>query len=229
MAGTKTAGLLLIAFLYSTVGLAAEEAATDEREWIQGFARRGAKENPLPKELAKKIEVDYLKATTDPKMETKKSIVRQLLNVKTELTQEKLRALKGQTRILTPPGGGTIDLADYVTPLKGAFRMNMQLEDEHHVAKNLSKVYFISESKKREIDHETYGAGCGKYMDVTSYFKRQMAHKGFDLYTAEQRYINVLRGTFILITYTPEALQLASVTFLDSRYPKWDCPQSEVL
>jgi len=229
MAGTKGAGFLLFAVLFSTSALGAEEASTDAKEWVQGFARRGAKENPLPKELAKKIEEDYFKATNDPKMETKKPIVRQLLTVNTELTQEKLRALKGQTRIQTPPGGGTIDLADYVTPLKGAFRLKMMLEDEHHVAQNLSKVYFISESKKREIDHETYGAGCGKYMDVTSYFKKQMSSKGFDLYTAEQRYINVLRGTFILITYTPEALQLASVTFLDSRYPKWDCPQSEVL
>jgi hypothetical protein len=137
--------------------------------------------------------------------------------------------LKGATRIVTPPGGGAIDFADYVTPLKGGFHMKIQLEDEHHQPQPIAKVYFISESKAREIDHEKYGAGCGKYMDVTSYFNRQMKRNGFDLYTAEQRYVNVMRGTFILIAYTPEALQLASVAFLDSRYTKWDCPQPEVL
>jgi hypothetical protein len=229
MASAKIAGLLLLTLFSITMTARSEEAATDDKEWIRGFARKGAKENPLPKHLIKKIEEDYFKAINDPKTETKKPIVRQLLTVDTELTQEKLRALKGPTRIMTPPGGGTIDMADYVTPLKGAFHLKISLEDEHHHAQALSKVYFVSNSKKHEIDHEAYGAGCGKYMDVTSYFKKQMTRKGFDLYTAEQRYVNVLRGTFILINYTPEALQLASVTFLDSRYTKWDCPQPEVL
>lgn len=229
MAGIKT-GWLLMALLLAFSSLSfAEEAENKSADWIQGYARRGAKENPLPPELAKKIEEDYFKATTDPKLETKKPLVRQMMTVSTEMTQEKLRALKGPTRILTPPGGGTIDLADYVTPLKGEFNMKIVVEDEHREPQAVSKVYFISGSKTREIDHEKYGAGCGKYMDVTSYFKKRMSAKGFELYTAEQRYVAVLRGTFVFVSYLPEALRIASVTFLDSRFNHWDCPQTEVL
>jgi hypothetical protein len=120
-------------------------------------------------------------------------------------------------------------MADYVTPLKGEFHLKITLEDEHHARQPISKVYFISQSKTRKIENETYGSGCGKYMDVTSYFNKQMKKTGFELYTADQRYVSVLRGTFILVSYLPEALQLASVTFLDSRYSKWDCPLPEVL
>lgn len=225
----KTSLLALVVIL-SSGALAAEEAKpTSDKEWIRGFARHAAKDNPIPEELVKKIEEDYLKATTDPKLEQKKTVVRHVVNVVTELTQEKVRALKGPTRIMTPPGGGTIDLADYVLPLKGAFQMKVQLEDEHHQNQPVSKVYFISQSKQRQIADEKFGAGCGKYMEITSYFTKQMKKNGFDLYTADQRYVSVVRGTFILVSYLPEALQLASVTFLDSRYTKWDCPLPEVL
>jgi len=229
MAGIKTGFLISLSLFITFSNLILAEEVPNEKDWIQGFARKGPKENPIPQDLIKKIEEDYFKATRDPKMESKKPLVRQLMTVKTELQQEKLRALKGPTRILTPPGGGTIDLADYVTSLKGAFRLKILSEDEHHQTQNLTKVYFISQGKSHTLDGETFGAGCGKYMDVTSYFKKEMNHKGFDLYTADQRYVSVLRGTFILINYQPEALQLASVTFLDSRYTKWDCPQPEVL
>lgn len=229
MAGIRT-GLLALVFIFSFQALASEEAeSASEKEWIRGFARHAAKDNPIPEELVKKIEEDYLTATTDPKLEQKKTVVRHVVNLVAELTQQKARALKGPTRILTPPGGGTIDLADYVLPLKGGFQLKIALEDEHHQTQPISKVYFISLSKQRKIDDEKYGAGCGKYMDVTSYFNKQMKKNGFDLYTADQRYVSVVRGTFILVSYLPEALQLASVTFLDSRYTKWDCPLPEVL
>ena len=227
-----TTGLMAFAFVVSCSAFASDEEkpATSDKEWIRGFARHAAKDNPIPEELVKRIDEDYHKAMNpDPKLEPKKTIARHVLNVVTELTQPKTRALKGPTRIMTPPGGGSIDLADYVLPLKGAFQMKVALEDEHHQSQPISKVYFISQSKQRKIEDENYGAGCGKYMDITSYFNKQMKKSGFDLYTADQRYVSVVRGTFILVSYLPEALQLASVTFLDSRYTKWDCPLPEVL
>lgn len=228
MAGIK-AGVAILLLLSALPTFAAEDTKPVDVDWIRGFARHAAKDNPIPEELVKKIEDEYLSATVDPKAEQKKTVVRHLLNVMTELTQDKVHALRGPTRILTPPGGGVIDMADYVTPLKGEFHLKIMLEDEHHERQRISKVYFISQSKTREIENETYGSGCGKYMDVTSYFNKQMKKTGFELYTADQRYVSVLRGTFILVSYLPEALQLASVTFLDSRYSKWDCPLPEVL
>lgn len=204
-------------------------AAEDDGDWISGFAKHTDKDNPIPRELASKLENDYKIATKDPKEEHEKPMIRHLLVVDTELTQSKLRALKGPTRLLTAPGGGTVDLADYVTPLKGLFRMKIKLENDHHELQNPSHVYFISQSKERTVGEEKYGAGCGKYFDITSFFNAKMARGGFELYSADQRYLNVVRGTFVFVSYAPDALQLASLTFYDSRYTAWDCPQPEVL
>jgi len=41
-----------------------------------------------------------------------------------------------------------------------------------------------------------------------------MAKEGFELYTADQRYLSVVRGTFVFVSYAPDALQLASITFM---------------
>jgi hypothetical protein len=202
---------------------AVSEPVERERDWIHGFARKSEKESPVPKDLIKKIESDYHASVKDPVLEAK-PVVRHLMIVRAELTQEKPRALKGQVRIVTPPGGGTVELEDFVTPLKGAFDLKIFMENEHHEIQEISKVYFVSASKKRVLENETFGSGCGKYFDITSFFKNKMLEKGFDLYTANQRYVSVLRGTFVFVTYLPEALQLASLTFLDSRYKSWDCP-----
>jgi len=53
------------------------------------------KDNPIPKELSKKLEEDYKVATKDPKDEHEATRPT-LAVVNTELTQTKVRALKGQ-------------------------------------------------------------------------------------------------------------------------------------
>src|SRR5262249_21764923 len=97
--------LLFAAAFVGTMTATAEEGG----EWINGFAKHTDKDNPIPKELAKKLEEDYKVTTKDPKDEHEKPLVRHLLVVSTELTQSKMRALKAQTRLLTAPGGGAID------------------------------------------------------------------------------------------------------------------------
>jgi hypothetical protein len=207
----------------------AVEPVVSELEWIRAFAKHSDKDNPIPTRLVKQLEEEYKRATTDPKMEHTKAMVRHLMLVTSEFTQRRSRALKGPVRVLTPPGGGTVDLSDFVTSLHGAFNLKIRVENDHHERQLLSKVYFVSQSKQTKIDGEKFGSGCGLYMDVTSFFQKSMDKGGFDLYTADQRYLFVLHGTFVFATYSPEALQLASLTFYDSRYKNWDCPQAEVL
>lgn len=198
-------------------------AHAEDSGWLSSFARNSEKGEPIPKALVSKIDEDYEKAVQDPKLEHKTAVVRHLMSVKVELTQDKPRALKGPTRISTPPGGGVIDLADYVTPLRGSFRLKFILEDDHHQAQNFSRVYFISNAKERAIEGERFGSGCGKYFDVTSFIKTRMSGDGLMLYTADQRYVSVLDGTFVFTSHNPDALMLASVTFIDSRYNGLSC------
>lgn len=213
--------ILCLVWLFAIDGFA--------EDMVRGFARHSEKDNPIPRELIARLEKDYQAAVRDPKLEAEKPLVRHLLTAIAELTQTSPRALKAPTRITTPPGGGAIDLADYVTPLKGSFFVKIMLENEHHETQSFSRIFFVSQSKERKIDGTGFGSGCGRYFDVTGFFKKQMQQKGIELFTADQRYVNVLRGTFLFANYSPEALQVASLTFFDSRYNKWDCPQSEVL
>jgi hypothetical protein len=196
-------------------------------KWIRGFAKQSDKDNPIPLELIKKIEEEYNKEMKDPKLEKDHPLNRHLMTVRAEMTQKEIKALSGPTRIIAPPGGGTIDLEDFITPLRGGFRLRLTTENEHHETQALNRVYFISHIKDRHIDGDTFGAGCDhKVYDITSKFTAAMAKGGFDLYTADQRYLSVLQGTFIFASYVPGALQLASLTFFDSRYHKWDCPKA---
>ena len=219
----------LVLIFIACFGLNAFSAEESSVEWIRAFAKHTDKDNPIPKELAQKLEDDYKEATKDPKSEHEKPLIRHLMIVTTDLTQDRVRSLKGPTSILTAPGGGSIDLSDYVTPLKGMFRLKIKLENDHREAQLPARVYFISRSKVRQIGDEKFGAGCGKYYDITSFFNSKMAKGGFELYTADQRYVEVLRGTFVFASYSTDALQLASVTFYDSRYTAGECPEPEVL
>ena len=72
-----------------------------------------------------------------------------------------------------------------------------------------------------EIDGDEFGAGCNKYMDITSFYHRKA--RGFDLYTAGQRYVSVMAGTFVAVVFEKEALYVGSLTFTDSRYPDVMC------
>lgn len=218
----------LLCLAFCRIAFSGDDSSS-EMDWIRGFAKHTDKDNPVPRELVKKLEDDYRTATKDPKSEHDRPFVRHLMVVSTEMTQSRVRALKGPVQILTPPGGGTVDLADFVTPLKGAFNMKIRLENDHNETQIPTKVYFISQAKDRKIGEDHFGAGCDKYFDVTSFFLKRMAKDGFALYTADQRYLSVIRGTFVFVSYAPDALQLASLTFYDSRYTKWDCPAPEVL
>jgi hypothetical protein len=62
-------------------------------------------------------------------------------------------------------------------------------------------------------------------MEITSYYRKKNLGKGhgFDLYTADQRYVSVMGGTFVAVAFDKEALSVASLTFQDSRFPDLMC------
>ena len=215
------------ALILSVIAARATEPVGSGEKWIRGFAKQSDKDNPIPTALIKKIEEEYGKEMRDPKLEKDLPLNRHLMTVRTEMIQKEMKALSGPTRILTPPGGGSIDLEDFITPLRGSFQIRITTENEHHEPQALNRIYFISHTKKRDLDTDIFGAGCDhKVYDITSKFVSAMGKSGFTLYTADQRYLSVLQGTFVFASYVPGALQLASLTFFDSRYQKWDCPKT---
>jgi len=191
---------------------------------VSRAAKQSSRDVQIPLSLVTLIEREYrafLKASQRPDTE---GLKRKLMDVSVELRQKRVAALHEDVRVNTPLGGGIIDLAEFVTPLRGAFQMRIKphVSNNHASIADL-RVFFVSQAKNRSIAGEEYGAGCGKFMEITSYFTQKMAGRGFDLYTADQRYISVLGGTFVMVSFDKEALKVASVSFQDSRFPELMC------
>lgn len=208
-------------------GAKAEAKAKVEEVLDAGLEQRSAKQSSrdvkIPRSLVARLEKEYREYLTHNQFPAQESLKRRLLDVSVELRQKREVALHENVRINTPIGGGIVDLADFVTPLRGAFQMKIRprVEGSDHVEG--LRVFYISQAKKRSLDGEDFGAGCGKLMELTSFFGKKMGGHGFDLYTADQRYLSVVGGTFVLAAFAKEALQVASVTFTDSRFPDKMC------
>lgn len=211
--------ILLLSSICCTAIFAAEKA-----DFVELGARMSSRDVKIPKSLVERIERgyrDFLKKAENGS--GNEAINRGLINVLAEFTQERKAALRQNTRVVTPLGGGVVDLSEVVLPLRGSF--NVKIKTSRGEGKPLENphVYFVSRAKARSIDGETYGAGCDKFMDISPRFFKTRESHGFDLYTADQRYLSILGGTFIFVDYAKEALYVGGVTFTDSRYPNLMC------
>lgn len=210
---------LLVVFMLSSAAVNADDHRSEK------FAKQSGRDVQIPLQLVSHIEKSYhaylnSMGVVEPE---KQAIKRSLMNVAVELNQQRKGALIEDTRILTPLGGGVIDLADFITPIRGSFDLKVEVEREDKVATPPSKVFFISRAKVRSIDGQMFGSGCGKWMDITRYFNRAMTGRGLALYTAAQRYLSVIGGTFLLVTFDKAALHVGSVTFVDNRFSDFLC------
>jgi len=211
--------LLAAAVGWSICASASEEKLTLEEK----PARLSSRDVKIPKALTKKIEEDYQKFLVQQQVLTKLPIRRQLFNVSVEMVQKRPGPLVENVRVTAPLGGGVVDLSEFVTPLKGSFQVKILATKEDGSAPTEMQVYFVSKAKQRKIDKETFGSGCNKFMDITAYFASKMSAAGFEVYTAEQRYLSVLGGTFVLVGFEKDDLFVGSLTITDSRYAKLLC------
>jgi hypothetical protein len=219
---------ILVAFLIP-IALAScsciAHASTDDSDsqLEQRSAKQSSRDVKIPRALVTKLESEYRAYLVKNKLSVPDSIKRKLIDVSVELRQKRAAALVEEVRINTPMGGGVIDLADFVTPLRGAFQMHIKPRvDEKDGAFDL-RVFFISQAKETVIDDEQFGVGCGKMIEVTAFFNDKMKGSGFELFTAGQRYLSVIGGVFVLVGFAEEMLQVGSVSFLDSRFPELFC------
>lgn len=198
-------------------------ASSDMQEFP---SRHSSRQVRIPSALVEKIEKDYRSFREAYGISREAPVHREFLNSQVELTQEARAALRENARIVTPVGGGVIDLEDFVTPLKGAFRAKMVFEKENKEPLENMRLYYISRAQSRQVEGESFGAGCGNYFDLTSFYKSKLSGKGLQVFSAEQRYLSVLAGTYLMVSFAKEALFVGSVTFEDSRFASLQCGSS---
>ncbi len=119
-----------------------------------------------------------------------------------------------------PRGGGEIDLSRFVQDKQGTFAVFFEFEeikDEYEM-----KAYYISQAKKRKLDHEVWGAGCHKFMDIKNFILKSGKSKGLEVNTTRSRHDSVLGGSFVFAFNH----QVTQVTFKDSKQPQLFCDVS---
>lgn len=220
MSQTRRAALAVLGWIWLTSVLPAFA-----NELVDHPARLSSRDVKIPKPLVKKIEEDYRAFLVKSEVPSNENLKRKLLNVTAEMTAKRGGALHENVRVTAPIGGGVVDLAEFVTPLRGGFQVKIMGTSETGTELPEMHMVYVSKGKTRKIGSEEVGAGCNKYMDITNYYFKQNQKGGFELYTADQRYLSVLAGTFVLYAFEKEALYVGSLTFMDSRYPHLVCEE----
>ena len=203
-----------------------EEAQHEEITHHEGYeqirVQQSLRTTLIPKVLSEEMEKKFRLENPE-----KDVIPRAFLRVETLLTKENGEALEKNYEVISPMGGGTMDLATIVRDEIGSFKLQINLFKEHNEPMENLKVYAISQAKARQIEGAKWGDGCFRVYDITKHFVKDMK-KGWTLYTKDQRYLSVLGGTLLFVSQDRKGIALAAMTFLDSRYKHLTCfPQTK--
>jgi len=194
------------------------------------------KDVEVPKQLVSEVESNFLDefhkfkpttALTDVEILT--SVARNFLSFDVyALPRANKLAFKTPYHFSFPRGGGVIDLSKIVTGTSGSFKIVIRLHKEDQGLKDEDldelNVYFVSNSKRRQIDGEIHGSGCGIYMKLTQFYHNTLSNQGLVLNATDSRYVSVISGSFFFFLIKEGVLHLGSISFENSKVPGLQCP-----
>lgn len=118
-------------------------------------------------------------------------------------------------------GGGKVDLKDVISG-QGSFYMHFPL-DQFASTLDLVHLYYISQSPVKKIQGESFGLGCGKWIDLKDSFKKLTKPNTIKLNTTELRHLHVLSGHYVFVLKQGNQVYLSQLTITDSRFPDDQC------
>ncbi|NUN05473.1 MAG: hypothetical protein HUU57_06910 [Bdellovibrio sp.] len=124
-------------------------------------------------------------------------------------------------KISLPKGGGTVDLSRFISNKQGTFYVGFEFPEFADV--EAKKVIFISNTKKRRIGNQVFGAGCNQILDITDRFMQEMKGEGLKVNTTQERYVSVMGGTFLFAAQKGSDVFLAQVTFTNPQQAALFC------
>ncbi len=113
------------------------------------------------------------------------------------------------------PGGGEIDLRDFVQEDRGAFRVVFEFAPDLD-PKIAKRVWYLSNARKRRLGKDTVGAGCATYMDISSVVNHSLKDDGLLVAIGDDRHVSALAGTFFFSTKNGSRIEVSRVTIYDS-------------
>jgi hypothetical protein len=130
--------------------------------------------------------------------------------------------LKGQNVALTfVAGGGTIELSDFVAPLRGSYFIASEFLPGNEKAD--TKVFFLSNSVIRTVGGEQLGSGCNTYFDLTKRFTAAMKRDGFLVNTSDQRDVSALASTYVFVSTFDGKFHMATLVIKDDGHRALQC------
>lgn len=184
----------------------------------------------VPIELIKEVESEYLKVFRKAKPENSQTdgeiiaqIPRRSVELTVKLVAEGAGILRGNAEFHLARGGGVLDLADWVTGVRGDFYWSAKVKLPESMQPKHLKVYFVSRAPTKNIEGEKWGMGCDKYSEITSFYHQTLSQLGWRLNSTQQRYIYAVSGTYLFVYTSPEELLVTSLSITDSRYKSQLC------
>jgi hypothetical protein len=113
------------------------------------------------------------------------------------------------------PGGGEIDLRDFVQEDRGAFRVVFEFAPEID-PKIAKRVWYLSNARKRRLGSDSVGAGCATYMDISSVVNKSLKEEGLLVAIGDGRHVSALAGTFFFSVKNGMRTEVSRVTIYDS-------------
>lgn len=121
-------------------------------------------------------------------------------------------------------GGGRVDLQNKIQG-QGSFYFYFPSEQFEKLP-NLEHLYFMSEYPQKKIDHENFGLGCGRWIDLKNKFSN-FKTKNVKLNTTQQRYLYVAGGYYVFVFRKSNQVYLTHLHLTDSNYLNLRCPDQE--
>ena len=139
------------------------------------------------------------------------------------MIEETKGVLGGRNQKVTfGPGGGDLDLRDFVLEPHGAFRIVFEFGPDLD-PKIGKRVWYLSNAPKRKVGPDWVGAGCDVYMDITSFVTQSNLKDGILIAVSGDRHISALAGTFFFSAKRAGHVETSRLTLFDSSKRKLQC------
>ncbi len=118
-------------------------------------------------------------------------------------------------KVLFGPGGGDLDLRDFVVENRGAMRVVFQFAES--VDPNAKRrVWYLSNAKRRRVGNDEVGAGCRVYMDISSVVETSLRGEGLLFAIGDDRHVSAMSGTYFFSVNNGSRVEVSRVTIYDS-------------
>ncbi len=146
-----------------------------------------------------------------------------LKGVTVYLIEETRGALGGRNiKLVFGPGGGDLDLRDFVTETRGAFRVVFEFAPDAE-PEAVKRTWYLSNAQSRKVGPDQVGAGCDTYMDISTFVKKESEKDGILVAIGGDRHVSALAGTYLFAVKRAGRVEVSRLTVSDSSKRKLQC------